>query len=383
MKIEILGNELIDGIRDVRDVTKCGDISTIEVDAISDDLIVVRRVYFDGASVQIRVRGKVHETGCASVVCRDLLQALSPFGRQCVTLSTDKALYAFVTCDGCRVKLEVSPAVTSIVPASGKCPRGVFAADDLTPAVVAVRHAMSEDPTRRILEGVQIEVGTDMKLRAVATDGRRLAVAEVQLTRAEFPSASYSTSLPRAAVEFLMRGAPSGDDVEICDFKKDYVQVEIGNSVGIFERPAATFPDWRQCVPKDPPFRAHFGLGLGTALANGIKALDIHQDEVDEEGEPAETTFVAHILTPKGSDLADVRVTRCGDDVPSFTTSTGFTAADYFETHVNARYLLEAIQNHLDVDIYADKIGTGPSPLVLKFPRVAWFYEVLMPIRMS
>lgn len=182
MKITVNGYELIERIENLMDIIDALPFASVTIVAYGENegpkagRVVVRGGYAAGGQAELRVRGHVVEPGSATVRFRELLNACVPYRRDMVTFSADATFN--IVCQS-RVALELLPGMESPPlpdpPADATC--ATFAQADLVPAVLAAEHAQGEDEYRRVLRGVKIEVGTDMKLRAIATDGCRLCVA--------------------------------------------------------------------------------------------------------------------------------------------------------------------------------------------------------------
>lgn len=394
MKIEVQANELFTRVGDLRSILDAPTVECATIDAKSDGTekghIVLRGVYCDKMA-ELKVHGSVIDPGVAGCAFRELEQACCAFLRHGVTVSSD-ASYLRIECGRDRVTLKTTVTHEHLPAPSDVAPRAVFESGDFLAVMSDVIHAQSDDYAyRRSLCGIQFEVGTDMKLRAIATDGRRLAASARQIRRVELPSASFKVFLPREAVEFVAR-ATHGETITVYIVGKGRdrrVGIATGGSYGEFGNDV-DFPMWRECVPKDPPLRATFNVGeLADTMCRAINALDVREGEVDEEGEPVETAFSAHIYAGEACGRAEITVRAAiGDaDSASFFTTVICTTpeAAKFETDIDARRLLEAVRDHAGaVEFYADQLDKRCGqlgPFVLKFPGAPDYYEVIMPIR--
>lgn len=393
MKIEVQADELFTCVGDLKRILDAPDVERATIDAKSDGTekghIVLRGIYCDEMA-ELKVHGRVVEPGVAGVRFDRLEQACSAFLRHEVTVSSD-ASYLRIECGQDRVTLATTVAHERLPAPSDAAPRAVFDSADFITVMSDVVHAKSDDyACRRSLCGIQFEVGTDMKLRAIATDGRRLAASARQIRRAELPSASFEVFLPREAVEFAAR-VLAGETIIVYNLGKAHARrigIATGGSYGEFGNDVA-YPKWRDVVPKDPAFRAMFiGGELADAMLRAINALDIRCEEVDEEGEPVETAFNAHIYAGEACDQAEITVQAAidGGDASVFTTVSCTTPeAAKFKTDINARYLLEAVRCHEGaVEVYANQVSDRCEqlgPFVLKFPEEPDYFEVIMPLR--
>ena len=225
------------------------------------------------------------EPGGASFRFREIAQAASAFRRGKITVGRSPASTVTVISLGDeKITLEVpNEEFKTIDEPTGE--HTVFAAGDLLSVMMDVIHAQSYDyATRRSLCGVNFEVGTDMKLRAIATNGRCLAVSARQISCAELKKPEFSVFLPHAACDFLLH-ACRGEKTTIVKFdKEDRIGIENGGSVGYFYGSHNSFPDWRKCVPDTPSLIAKFdAVKVENALERAVLALgrkeEIQPDE--------------------------------------------------------------------------------------------------------
>jgi hypothetical protein len=310
-------------------------------------------------------------------------------------MSADE-LFMYVTCGNATVTLETCATDSAPCVLSDKVPHATFDPSDILDAMTVVNHAQSTDVTRPALCGINLELEADMKLFAIATDGRRLAVATRQIRYAELDSPGFAVFLPRAATEFLAR-AFYGETITVYKLGKptgSRVGIATGGNYGEFVNDVS-FPEWRQCVPKDPPLRATFDASeVSSALRDAIAALDI-PGELDEDGDPLETRLYGYIRATGSSATLEVSYDyRSGSpcDAPKLTANlNSFTTPDdaKFEACINPRYLRDVVCNRIGtVEVYAEMQNENQiGPLVFKFPNEPHarpadaIVEVLIPIR--
>lgn len=392
MKIEVRGSELEECVDDLKKIIDAapGEMVTLsaEADGTEKGRVTVRRI--DGGNMaELKVDARVLEPGAVTVRFQELTQACAPFFRDKATVACGLT-YVTIGSGPARVSIENHNAECDHLPEpSAKAPRATFSSGDLLAVLQAVDHARSEDSSyRRSLCGIQLEVDADMKLRAVATDGRRLCTSTAQITRAELNLPKFEQFLPHKAVEFIMR-VLMGETVTIYQLANS-VGIETGGSFGIFVTNGITFPKWRTCVPVKPTYRATFNGGeLADALDDAISALHYRPTAVDEDGEPAEEDFCVHIYSagPGKAELTVKRADSLLGDYPKFFTTVSCQTPDAggFTADFNARYLIEAIGDHEGkVEAYADFLHSGGKqfgPFTFKFPDDPDTYEVLMPLR--
>ncbi len=392
MKIEVRGSELEECVDDLKKIIDAapGEMVTLsaEADGTEKGRVTVRRI--DGGNMaELKVNARVLEPGAVEVRFQELTQACAPFFRDKCTVAAGLTYVTFES-GPAHVSIENHDTECGRLPElSATAPQATFGSVDLLAVLQAVDHARSEDFSyRRSLCGIQLEVAADMKLRAVATDGRRLCTSTAQITRAELKLPKFEQFLPHKAVEFIMR-VLMGETVTIYQLANS-VGIETGGSFGIFVTNEITFPKWRTCVPVKPTYRATFNGGeLADALDDAISALHYRPTAVDEDGEPAEEDFCVHIYSagPGKAELTVKRADSLLGDYPKFFTTVSCQTPDAggFTADFNARYLIEAIGDHEGkVEAYADFLHSGGKqfgPFTFKFPDDPDTYEVLMPLR--
>ena len=111
-----------------------------------------------------------------------------------------------------------------------------------------VRFAMSTDDTRRILEGVYMEIG-DGKLAMTATDGRRMAHVEKELDEAYVKlSCKIGITIPKITVQTIYALL---DDQEIkIVFDERSVRIVASSWTLVLKVLAENYPNWRRVVPQ-------------------------------------------------------------------------------------------------------------------------------------
>lgn len=391
MEIEIRGQELFNSVRDLQRILAATDREAVTIEAYGETPDAATATIRAGGGdnmAELKIAARVLKPGKATVPFRELAQACAPYHRKQLTVSADelhlRVAYYPESVALTTIAVDLQPFPGPAVDA----PRTVFDTMDVLDVMSDVVHAMSSEPQiRPALCGVKFELGADMKLRAIATDGKRLAVSARQIRRAEMKTPEFDVFLPRPATEFLAR-ALHGETISFCKFGRS-VAIETDGSYGAFWEDVR-FPLWNKCVPEDPSYRATFNGGeLADALNHAIEALEI-RDEVDEFGERMETSFQAHIYAFRNG-RAEITVSRCVDDDGGAKFFSAVSCAlpdgEEFKADINARYLLDAVRGHEGaVEVYANPISKRCKelgPFVFHYPDAPDAFEVVMPIRMS
>jgi DNA polymerase III subunit beta len=123
---------------------------------------------------------------------------------------------------------------------------------DLARLIDRTKFAISTEETRYYLNGIYLHVTEDAGvalLRAVATDGHRLALADVQA-----PAESgqmQGVIVPRKAVEQLRKLLDSTHDVVTISASETMIRFSIGAATLTSKLIDGTFPDYRRVIPRD------------------------------------------------------------------------------------------------------------------------------------
>ena len=107
--------------------------------------------------------------------------------------------------------------------------------------------AMAHQDVRYYLNGLLLDIG-DGTLRAVATDGHRLAIAEMAVDTGEAPQ---QIIVPRKGISELLRLLGSGDEAVTIDVGSNTIQVSLPEVRLTSKLIDGKFPDYRRVVPKE------------------------------------------------------------------------------------------------------------------------------------
>lgn len=106
--------------------------------------------------------------------------------------------------------------------------------------------AMAQQDVRFYLNGLFFEFG-DQSLRAVATDGHRLALAQTEVEGAKFPETRII--IPRKAVTELQRLLGSGKSAVDLKLNSNTIQVELGSVRLTSKLIEGRFPEYQRVIP--------------------------------------------------------------------------------------------------------------------------------------
>ena len=232
---------------------------------------------------------------------------------------------------------------------------------DLRDGLRKTAYAISTDETRYVLNGVLFSF-KENKLTLVATDGRRLAMVDIEL---EFPrSHEADIIIPTKAVTELQRLLTDDGDVKI-SVGTGQISFDLNNTLLVSKLIEGNYPNYKQVIPSEAKERVTLEREtflnslrrvslLASDKSNSIK-LNFSKNNIEitantpEVGEARETLPVVY----KGRD---------------------------FSIAFNPEFIMAPLRNLAEDEIFFDLIDEM-SPGVLKIQTP--FLYVLMPMRVS
>jgi DNA polymerase III subunit beta len=232
---------------------------------------------------------------------------------------------------------------------------------DLHDGLRKTAYAISTDETRYVLNGVLFSF-KENKLTLVATDGRRLAMLDIEL---EFPrSHEAEIIVPTKAVTELQRLLKDDGEVKI-SVGSGQIAFDLNNTLLVSKLIEGNYPNYKQVIPSEAKERVTLEREtflnslrrvslLASDKSNSIK-LNFSKNNIEitantpEVGEARESLPVAY----KGRD---------------------------FSIAFNPEFLMAPLRNLIEDEVFFDLIDEM-SPGVLKIQTP--FLYVLMPMRVS
>jgi DNA polymerase III subunit beta len=222
--------------------------------------------------------------------------------------------------------------------------------------------AMAQQDVRYYLNGTLFESG-GKNLRAVATDGHRLSLAEAELSEAV--SAPHQVIVPRKGVLELQRILSGDGDLELA-VGNNHVRATIGDIRFTSKLIDGKFPDYGRVVPNNPP-------RIVTAARDLLRgALQRTAILSNEKYRGVRLTFAANLLT--------IQAHNPEQEEAEDQIEVGFSG-DELEIGFNVTYLLDALAA-IDVDSIEIGLTDGNSSCVMRAPGDASVKFVVMPMRL-
>jgi DNA polymerase III subunit beta len=244
--------------------------------------------------------------------------------------------------------------------------RFAMASSELRRLIDKTQFAISTEETRYYLNGIYlhtIEVEGRQLLRAVATDGHRLARLETAA-----PAGSVGMPgviVPRKAVSEILKLLEGGDTEVQVELSPTKIRVSVGTTVLTSKLIDGTFPDYQRVIPSGNDKR------LTVDRADFAASVDRVSTISSERGRAVKLSI--------GDGKLTLSVTN-----PDSGSAVEEVMVDYDQTPIeigfNARYLLD-IASQLDGDTALFKLADSGSPTVIQDRDGASALYVLMPMR--
>jgi DNA polymerase-3 subunit beta len=242
--------------------------------------------------------------------------------------------------------------------------RFTISASDLKSLIERTRFAISTEETRYYLNGIYLhEVSASSMLRAVATDGHRLAQA--QIARPSGASGMPGLIVPRKTVLEIVKLIDGVDgDIEVA-LSSSKIRFATGNLVLTSKLIDGTFPDYERVIPR-----------------HNDKILDvdtkIFSDAVDR---------VSTISMEKGRavklNISTGKLVLTVNNPDSGSAEEEIAAgyeADPIDIGFNSRYLLDVAGQMKSASMVFNLADAG-SPTIIRDPGDEHALYVLMPMR--
>ena len=297
----------------------------------------------------------------------DIVRKLPDGAQVQAELMTNEGGRLAVSAGTIRFELACLPKEDFPQMAAGALPhRFRIAADDLKRLIDKTRFAISTEETRFYLNGIYVHAAKDGKakaLRAVATDGHRLARYELELPdgAAEMPG----VIVPRKTVTELRRLLDDADgaiEVSLSDTKIQFAFNGIDLTSKLID---GTFPDYQRVIP-----------------SGNDKSLSLESKEFGQAVDRVSTISADKTRAVKialGKDKVTLSVVN-----PESGTATEELGATYsaapIEIGFNARYLLD-ITGQIEGKSVRFLLSDAGSPTVIEDTDDARTLYVLMPMR--
>lgn len=239
-------------------------------------------------------------------------------------------------------------------------------ANDLKRLIDKTRFAISTEETRYYLNGVYLHIaddGGETKLRAVATDGHRLALSEVDAPRGS--ADLKGVIIPRKAVSEIRRLIDGFDGDLDVSASQSKIVFTAGRATLTTKLIDGSFPDYVRVIPK-----------------GNDKFLTVNNTELEKAVDRVATVSAERSRSVKLS-LSEDKLTLTVNHAETghgVEEVEGQYSADALEIGFNAKYLLDVSQQ-IDGDEVVFEFNDPASPALVRDPSDPASQYVLMPLR--
>lgn len=289
--------------------------------------------------------------------------------------------------DDCTVELEQEPGASELVLRAGRSlfnlqtlPADEFpaiteeqldvgfsiAAAQLARLIDKTRFAISTEETRYYLNGIHLHAtrdGAAAMLRAVATDGHRLARVEVPL-----PDGAQKLPpviVPRKTVGEVRRLLEGGAETVQIAVSPARIQFVIGRAIVLSRLIDGTFPDYERVIPTGNEQVALIPAKAFTTAVDRVATIST------EKARAVKLAFAdGHVVVSAVSAEAGRAVEELDADYRGDPLEIGF----------NARYVLD-MMDEIDGETVRLEMASAAAPTLTRDPADSSTLYVLMPMR--
>jgi DNA polymerase-3 subunit beta len=254
-----------------------------------------------------------------------------------------------------------------IVSAGEASHRFTIDSDDLKYLLGKTHFAMSSEESRYYLNGVHIHTKDDQEdapiLRAVATDGHRLAMVDVAMP--EDAAGMPGIIIPRKAVQEIRRlieNANAPIEIALSDAK---ISLQFAGATFLSKLVDATYPEYERVVPYD-------NSNIMEVSVDRLKhAIDRVSTVTEEKSRLLKFTIETGVLT----------ITSVGDERDSAkeTLDIGYNGPVLMAAF-NSRYLLDML-NCFEGNTANFAFSSGNAPSLVRDPAEPRSIFVIMPLK--
>ncbi len=241
-----------------------------------------------------------------------------------------------------------------------------IAAGEMRALIDHTRFAISTEETRYYLNGIYLHAaerdGTDV-LRAVATDGHRLASVECPLP--EGARGIPGVIVPRKAIAELRKLIEDfSDDVEVA-LSESKVRFSFDGAVMTSKLIDGTFPDYQRVIPEGNDKEMDVdGKSFGDAV-DRVSAISSEKSRAVKMMLSSAALVLSASSPEHGSATEELEVEYDGDEI---------------EIGFNSRYLLDIVQQ-IEGDTMRFVLADAASPTIIREADDPSALYVLMPMR--
>lgn len=303
------------------------------------------------------------ERGAVALPARKLTTIIRELPEEVVVLETKKNHAATVSCGSSHFRIPgLPPEDFPALPSTQQEGQVCVSQGTLKALVAKTAHAMSMEETRFILNGALMTTQKN-QLVIVATDGRRLAVAEGELNT--HTKSSLQAIVPAKTVRELGRLLQDDDEeVTITPLKENQLTFQFGGVTVITRLIEGQFPAYEKVIP--PPSKSTFSCDrqglIGALRRAGLMTTASSQAVIFE------LSANRLVVSKESPELGSAR-----EELPAAYTGEPITAA------FNPEFWLDALKAIESSEVTVELAGPD-KPAVIRQPG---FTYLVLPMKVS
>jgi DNA polymerase-3 subunit beta len=364
MKFSVAKDKLLEGLQTVQNVvstrTTLPILSNVLIRAENGALHLTTNDLDVGMSCS--VEAKIEKPGGTTIPARRLAGIAKELPASEVSVEVDGKNVASLRCGPSFFKMLCLPEDEfPALPKLEKAKAFTLQQKVLKDALRKTSYGISTDETRYVLNGILFSF-KENKLTLVATDGRRLALVDLE---AEFPrSNEVDVVIPAKCITELQRLLGEEGEVKLA-VGENHVSFEAGGKLLVSKLIEGNYPNYRQVIPAESRERITIEREL---LLNAVRRVSLLSSE--------KSNSVKLIFTKNNLEIA-ANTPEIGEAHESLAIS--FKGKD-FSVAFNPIFLQDPLRNLTEDEIHLE-VSDEMSPGVIKIGTP--FLYVLMPMRIS
>jgi len=236
--------------------------------------------------------------------------------------------------------------------------------NDAKTMIERTRFAISTEETRYYLNGIYMHaLENGQKLRAVATDGHRLARFEM-----DCPAGAENLPgviVPRKAVNEIHKLLGDGDGDVMISIGETKIRVAMGDTVLTSKLIDGTFPDYERVIPQNNNNRVSVDAKVFSSAVDRVSTISTEKSRAVKVAVAGDKVMLSANSPEHGSASEELVIENDGSEL---------------EIGFNSRYLLDIMQQ-INGDVAAFDLNDASSPTIVSDPVDASALYVLMPMR--
>jgi DNA polymerase-3 subunit beta len=364
MKLSVSKEKLLEGLQTVQNVvstrTTLPILSNVLLEAVDGQL------HLTTTDLDVGMRGAIEATiekpGAATLPARRLFSIVRELPSAEIVLEVDSKSVASIRCGPSYFKILGLPQEEfPPLPKFEGAKTFTLRQKDLKDGLRKTAYAISTDETRYVLNGILFSF-KDNKLTLVATDGRRLALVDLEL---EFPrSHEVDLILPTKAVTELSRLVSEEGDIKM-SVSENQVAFEVDGTLLVSKLIEGNYPNYRQVIPPEAKERI---ILERESFLNTVHRVSLLSSE--------KSNSVKLVFSKNNIDIIanTPEVGEARESLPVNYKGREFSVA------FNPEFLMAPLRNLPNDEVFLDLIDEM-SPGVIKVQSP--FLYVLMPMRIS